>query len=145
LLDDDHALTCELPGDAAALAEAPAVAGERVAHLLRGAVAVVGEGLDQQRDPPRRVALVDDLLVLLTVAELTGPPLDRAFDVLVGDAEALRLLDRARERHVSLDAAAALSRRNLDRAQKLRVHVRPLGVGRFLLALDRRPLGVAGH
>src|SRR5262249_50274677 len=90
-------------------------------------------------------ALVDDLFVLLAVAELTGPPLDRPLDVLVGNREALRLLDGAGEGHVAFDAAAALASRDLDRAQELRVHVGALRVGRFLLPFDRRPLGVAGH
>ena len=118
---------------------------ERVADLLAGAVPVVGERLDQQRHAARRVPLVLELLVASAVRQLAGPALDRAVDVVVRDGEALRLLHRRRERHVAVDVAAAFARRDLDRAQELGVHARPLGVGGLLLAFDRRPLGVPGH
>ena len=56
----DDALAGEDVGDAAGVGQLAAVAGQRGAHLGRGAVAVVGEALDQHRDPAGRVALVHD-------------------------------------------------------------------------------------
>ena len=46
----------------------PAGLGEGGAHIGRGAVAVVGQRLDDQRDAARAVAFVADLFVVLGVA-----------------------------------------------------------------------------
>ena len=59
----DLADAVELEADAAGLAERAAELGERGAHLGRGAVAVVGQRLDDHRDAARAVALVAHLLV----------------------------------------------------------------------------------
>ena len=48
----------------AGVGERAAVAGQRGAHLGRGAVAVVGEALDEQGDAVRAVALVHDRLLV---------------------------------------------------------------------------------
>ena len=53
--------------------------GEGGAHLARGAVAVVGQRLDDDRDAARAIALVAHLLVSLAVAA-AGAALDRAID-----------------------------------------------------------------
>src|ERR1700730_10300326 len=55
--------------------------GEVGAHLGGGAVAVVGERLDDHRDAARRVALVADHLVILALAALRF--FDRALDIVL--------------------------------------------------------------
>ena len=64
----DLADAVELEADAAGLAERAAELGERGADVGRGAVAVVGQGLDDHRDAAGAVALVADLLVGLALA-----------------------------------------------------------------------------
>ena len=59
-VDHDDALLVEQVGDGAGLAEVAAVLGEGVADLGAGAVAVVGQRLDEDRDAAGAVALVDD-------------------------------------------------------------------------------------
>ena len=61
-LDVDQALRLELPGDGSGLAERSAVARKRLADLGDGAIAVVGDGLDEDGDAGRAVALEGDLL-----------------------------------------------------------------------------------
>ncbi len=79
-LDDSDAVEQERhrPG----LGEMPAAFRERGAHVGGGAVAVVGEHLDDDRHPARPIALVADLLVSVGVAALGF--LDRALDVVLG-------------------------------------------------------------
>src|SRR5919198_1754963 len=63
LRDNHHALAAEHVRHAPRVGEAAAVAGQRGAYLAGGAVAVVGEALDQDRDAVGAVALVHDRLV----------------------------------------------------------------------------------
>src|SRR5690606_2265460 len=70
----------EQVGDGAVGAEIAAVLRERMANLGDGAVAVVGQAVDHDRDAARAVALVTDLLVARAF-ELAGAALDRALDI----------------------------------------------------------------
>src|ERR1700739_2000462 len=81
---EDDALLLEQVGDGAGLAERAAVFGEEVAHVGAGAGAVVGGGLDEQRDAGGPVALVDDGLQRVGVAALAGALGDGALDVVLG-------------------------------------------------------------
>ena len=72
-IDDDDALLLELPGDRARLAEAPAGLVECVADLGAGAIAVVGERIDQDRGAAGAVALIDDPLDLLVAQPAPVP------------------------------------------------------------------------
>ncbi len=90
--DRDHALAAEVVGDAARIRHRAAVARHRGAHICRGAVAVVGEALDQEGDAVRAVALVHDRVVIDGLARKTGTALDRAIDVVVGHRGLLGLL-----------------------------------------------------
>ena len=62
-LEDDQADPIEHEGHAVGLAQGPAVLAEGGAHLGGGAVAVVGQRLDDDRRAARAIALVADLLV----------------------------------------------------------------------------------
>ena len=72
----------EAVADAAAGAEIAAVLGKDRADVGRGAVAVVGQRLDDQRDAGRAEALVADFLVILGVA--ARRLVDRALDIVLG-------------------------------------------------------------
>ena len=144
-VDDDHALLLELPGDRARLAEAAAVLVEGVAHLRAGAVAVVGQRLDQDRRAARAVALIDDTLDLLVAARGPGAAVDRPLDVVLGHRVAARLLDRRGEGEVRVGVSPALTGGDRDRARELREQLPALGVGGRLLVLDRSPFRVSGH
>ena len=80
----DDALALELPAHRAGLGHVAAVAGEEVADLGAGAVAVVGERLDDDGHAAGRVALVVDRLVADPL-ELAGAALDRPLDGVDGD------------------------------------------------------------
>jgi len=55
-----------------------------VAHIGARSVAVVGVGLDQQRDAPRPVGLVEHRLDRLCVGARARALRDRALDVVLG-------------------------------------------------------------
>ena len=141
-VDEDHALLLELPGDRARLAEAAAGLVEGVADLRAGAVAVVGQRVDEDRRAAGAVALVDDPLDLLVAGARPGAAVDRPLDVVLGHRVALRLLDRGGEGEVRVRVSPALTRGDRDRPRELREQLAALGVGRRLLVLDRRPLRV---
>src|SRR5690606_41355189 len=64
----DHAHPLEPVTDRAGRGHVAAVLGERGAHIRGGAVAVVGQRLDDQRHAAGAVALVADLLVVIAFA-----------------------------------------------------------------------------
>ncbi len=95
-VDEDDALLLELPGDRSGLAEAAAVLVEGVADLGAGAVAVVGQRLDEDRRAAGPVALVDDALDRVAAVARAGAAVDRPLDVVLGHRVVARLLDRRR-------------------------------------------------
>src|SRR3954471_14220161 len=144
-VDDDHAALVEEVRDGAGFPQVAAVLGEHVADLGARAVAVVGQRLDEQRDAARPIALVEDGLERVGVRALAGALGDRALDVVLGHRGVLGLLDRQAERGVALGVAAALLRRDGDRARELREQLSAAGVDDRLLVLDPRPFRVTGH
>ena len=142
---DHDALAVEQVRHRARVGQRAAVAGHRGADLHGGAVAVVGEALDEHRDAVRAVALVHDRLVVGAAGLGAGAALDRAVDVVVGDRGLLGLLDGVVERRVAGRVAAAHPGRDLDVLDQLGEHLAALGVDDGLLVLGGRPLGVAGH
>ena len=142
---DHDALAVEQVGHRARVGQRAAVAGHRGADLHRGAVPVVGEALDEQRDAVGAVALVHDRLVVRAAGLGARAALDRAVDVVVGDRGLLGLLDRVVERRVAGRVTAAHPGRDLDVLDQLGEHLAAPGVDDRLLVLGGRPLGVAGH
>ena len=132
LRHDHDALAVEQVGHRARVGHRAAVAGHRDAHLGGGAVAVVGQALDEHRDAVGAVALVHDRLVVGAAGLQAGAALDRALDVVVRDRGLLRLLDGVVERRVAGRVAAAGPRRDLDVLDQLGEQLAALGV-------DRRP------
>jgi hypothetical protein len=99
----------------AGLAEAAAVAGKGVADLGAGAVAVVGQGLDQDRDAAGAVALVEDRFDRGAVGPGAGAAVDRALDVFLRHRGFFGLLDRRRQRRVVVGVPAAVAGGDDDR------------------------------
>ena len=137
-----HAVEHE--GDRVGLAEIAAVLGEDRAHLAGGAIAVVGQRLDDHRHAARAVALVAHLVVV-GVGLAARPALDRPIDrvarhVGVACRDHRRPQPRVRRR---IGGTQPGSRRDL--ADQLGVDLR---LGRVLPALamhDVLELGMASH
>ena len=119
--------------------------GEGVADLGAGAVAVVGQRLDQNGDAGRAVALVDDPFDRGTVGAGAGADVDRFLDLVLGHRGVSRLLHRRGQRRVAVDVAAAVAGGDGDRPRQLAEELAAFGVGGALLVFDRVPLGMPGH
>ena len=145
VVDDDHALAVEGPADAALCAHALAELIEIVADLGGGALAVVGQRLDDDGRTAGAVALVGDGLVVVGVARAERL-LDGALDVVVGHIGGLGLGHDGRETGVIRGvAAAALLHGDNDLLGDLGEGGGALGIGRTLGFLDIVPLGMSGH
>src|SRR5690606_5027493 len=110
-----------------------------------GAVAVVGQTLDEQRDTVGAVALVGDGLPVGTAGFLTAATLAGTLDVVVRDRVLLRLLDGVEQGRVTRRVATAGPSRHLDVLDELRAHLAALGIDDRLLVLGGGPFGVAAH
>src|SRR5215218_1716005 len=144
-VDDDRPHFLEDPGDGARLSEAAAVLGEGVANLGAGAVAIVGQRLDQHRDPGGPVALVDDPFDRRPVRPGTGADVDRFLDLVLRHRGVFRLLDGRRQSRVAGDVTAAIARGDGDRPRELAEELAAFRIGSALLVFDRVPLGMPGH
>ena len=145
VVDDDDALLIEAPAHAAGLTHVAAVLVKGVTHVARGAVAVVGHGLDYDGDAARAVALVGHGLVVIRAAGAESL-VYRALDVVVGHIRCLGLCDdRGETGVVGGVAAAALLDRDYHLAGNLGKGLSPLGVLRALGFLYVMPLGMSGQ
>ena len=88
-----------------------AVARHRDPHLAGGAIAVVGQALDQDRYAVGRVTLVGDGLPVGAAGLFPGPAFTGLFDVVVGYRTLFRLLDGVVESRVARRVTAADARR----------------------------------
>ena len=134
--DGDQAARFELPGDRAGAGELAAALDEHRADVGRGPVLVVGLGLDEDGDPARAVALVDDLLELLGVAA-AGRLVDGPLDVVRRHVDGAGLLDGEAQAVVRVRIAATLAGGHGDLARDLGEQGAALGIGDALGALDR--------
>src|ERR1700756_3848640 len=116
-----------------------------MADVGTGSVAVVGQRLDQERDPAGPVALVEDRLDLIGVDALARSLGDRPLDVVLGHRRIPRLLDRQGECRVAVDVAASLAGRDGDGAGQLGEVLTAALVDDRFLVLDGGPFGVTGH
>ncbi len=126
-IDDEKAFEIEEITDAAAGPEVAAGQLEQPAQLAGGSVAVVGQGLAKDGHAAGAIPFVDHFFKVLG-AELAGRLLDRSLDILLGDAERARLIDRVAQSHVGGGIAAAVASRHVDRAAQLGEKLRSLGV-----------------
>ena len=131
----------ELPPDGAGLSHRTAHLAEDVADVGAGAIAVVGQHVDQQCDAPRGVPLVGDVVVDPAIA-LAGAAFDRTVDGIVGHLRRLRLLHGGAQRRVDFDVTTTAASRHLDLTCQLVEQLAALGVGGALLVFDGCPFGM---
>src|SRR5450755_4078600 len=108
-----------------------------------GPVAVVGQGLDEERDPAGAITLIHDILDLVSVDALAGSHGDRPLDVVFGHGGVPCLLDRQGEGGIALDVASALPGGDRDGSRQLREVLAATLVDDRLLVLDRSPFGMS--
>ena len=130
--------------DPATGAEIAAVFGEGMPDLADGAIAVVGEAVDHDGDATGAVALVARLLVILAI-ELARAALDRALDVVLGQALRPGLVDHEAQARIRIEVAAAHAGSDRDLTDELGEYLAPLGVLGALAELDVGPFTVASH
>jgi hypothetical protein len=130
-------LALEHERDRAGLAQVAAVLAEGRAHGRRGAVAVVGHRLDDDRHPVGPVALVADLVVVLRVA--ADRLVDRALDHVLGHRARLGFLHREAQARVLVGVGVAHLGGDGDLLGQLREQLGARGVLAPLAMLDIRP------
>ncbi len=108
------------------LAERAAGLGEGRADVGGGAVAVVGQGLDDDGDAARAVAFVADFVVVLAVG--AGGLLDGALDIVLRHRLGLGVLDRQAQTRVHRRVGQARLGGDGDFARQLGEHFRPHGI-----------------
>jgi hypothetical protein len=119
------------------------VLGEHRADGARGAVAVVGESLDDDGDAARPVALVAHFLVVLGIA--AHRLLDGALDVVLRHVLGAGVLDGEPEPRVHVGVGHAHLRRDGDLLGKLGEELRAPCIGGALLVHDVLELRMSGH
>jgi hypothetical protein len=124
-------------------AEIAAILRYRGAHIGGGAVAIVGQRLDDQRDAARAEALVADLFVILAVA--LARLVDRALDIVLGHRLRLGRGDRGAQARVHVGIGQAHLRGDGDFAAELGEHARALLILRALAVHDVLEFGMACH
>jgi len=117
---------------------------EDVLDLGAGAIAIVRECLDDDRDAPGCVTLVRDGFVPHPL-EFAGAALDGAFNGVDRHRGLARLLEHRAQARVRRRVASAFACRHLDLANQFGKYLRTGAVFRALSMLGRRPLRMAGH
>src|SRR2546426_11205288 len=143
-VDRDDALPVEHPGDRAGPAQRSSISGEQVPDIAGSAVAVVGEDLDQYRDPAWGVPLVQDRLERRPFGP-ASPALNRTLDVVVGHPGFAPVVDRRTQARVAVGVAPALLSGDGDLAGQLAEQLAPHKIDFLLLQPDIVPLRMAGH
>src|SRR5918996_1325433 len=118
---------------------------ERRPHVVGCPIAVVGQAFDVDGDPAWPVPLVVHGLVLNAAALATRRALECPLDVVLGDRAVPGFLNGRRQRRVGVGIGAAVPGGSFDATDETREQLTAPGVGRTLLVLDRRPLGVTGQ
>src|SRR5712692_10028308 len=118
--------------------------GERMAHLTRSAVAIIGGAFDKYRDPARAITFITDFFVMRAL-ELTGAALNGAFDIILGHILAQRLVDDGAQPRVMPGIPAPGAGGDGNLADNFGENFTALGVLRPFVAADIGPFTVAGH
>ena len=104
----DHPQMFEVPADRARVGELPLAEEHSDAH--GSAVLVVGEALDDHRDPVRRKALIGDLLIMDLAVQQPGAFLDGTLEGVLGHGGTLGLVDGLAQPRVHVRVGAATGR-----------------------------------
>src|SRR5262249_46979312 len=130
--------------DAVGLAEIAAVLGEDRADLAGGAVAVVGQRLDDHGHAARTVALVAHLVVV-GVGVAARAALDRAIDRVARHVRFARGDHGSTKARIGVRISRAEARRGRDLADQLGEDLGPLGVLTPFAVHDILELRMASH
>ena len=128
--------------DAAGRAHVAAALLEDLADFAVGAVAVVGEDIDQDGDAAGSETFVREF-VEADAIEFAGAFLDGAFDIRVWHRHAACVLNGDAQADVHAGIAAAVLGRDHDRSAQLAPQHAAFGVHGALFVLDIRPMGMA--
>ena len=142
--DDDDPFALEHPLDASGSAHVAAELLEDVADVGDGALGVVGEDTDHERDSVGSVAFIQSGLVGDAV-EFAGALFDGAFDVVFGHLRVFGLVYEGAESGVHVGVATAVTGRHGDHARELAERARALGVLAGLAMYDVGPFGMSCH
>ncbi len=134
----------EQEADAVGFAEIAAGLGEGGADVAGGAVAVVGQRLDDDGDAAGAIALVAHLLVVLALAA-AGAALDRALDRVLGHVGLARRDHRRAQPRIGVGVGQAAARRGGQFADELGEDLGALFVLRALAVHDVLELGMTSH
>ena len=116
-----------------------------MAHLTRGAVAVIGHGLNDDCNAGGTVAFVDDLLVVIGIA-CTERLINGALDIIVRHIRRFCLGDDRSKAGIVIRVAAAAFLDGDDHfARDLGERLSALCVGCTLSLLYIMPFGMSGH
>src|SRR5439155_15507455 len=140
----DLADMVEHEADAARLAEGAGCLGEGGAHLAGGAVAVIGQGLDDDRHPARPIALVAHFFIGIP-ALAAGAALNRALDGVLRHVGLARRQHSGAQPRVGVGVGQARTRRGGQFPDDLGEDLGALFVLRALPVHDVFELRMAGH
>ena len=129
----------EHPADGVGAPAAPTVLVEDQADFAGGAVAVVGEGIDQDGDTAGAVAFVVDLIRSGCAPEFAGAFFDGFVDGVVGHVHGAGLVDGEAKREVVIGVGAALGGDH-DEACDLGPRLAAAGVDDGFFAFDVFPV-----
>ena len=139
----DHAQMLKTMAHRARSAKVAAVLGKRRAHVGGGAIAVVGQRLDDERHACGAVAFVAHFFVV--IAFVGRGLVDRALDIVLGHRLRLGRVDRSAQARVHVSIGYAHLGRHGDFARELAELRRALFVLRTLAVHDVLELGMACH
>ncbi len=134
----------EQEAHAVAFAEIAAGLGEGGADVARGAIAVVGQRLDDDGDAAGTIALVAHLLVVLALAAASAA-LDRALDRVLGHVGLAGGDNRAAQPRIGVGVGQPVARRGGELADQLGEDLGALFVLRALAIHDVLELGMTSH
>ena len=139
----DDAGAIEHEGDRPGFAEIAAGLGKVGADIGRGAVAVVGQRLDNDRDAARAVAFVTDLVVIIALA--AERLFDRALDVVLRHVFLPRRDHGCPQPRVHRGVGGSKLGGDRNFPGQLAEQFRLLGILPSLAVHDVLELGMAGH
>ena len=139
----DHAGTVEHESDRAGFTKIAAGLGEIGADVGCGAVAIVGQRLDDDGDAARTVALIADLVVIIALA--ADRLLDGALDIVLGHVLLPRSHYRGAQPWIHRRVRSPELGSDGDFARQLAEQLRLLSVLPPLAVHDVLELGMAGH
>ena len=119
--------------------------GKGRAQFRRRAVAVVGQGLDDQRAAAGAIAFVTDFLVIGGILGAGQRGLDRAIDAVARHVVLARIDNRGAQAGIMLRVGRSQFTGNCNFAPQLIENLGFFGVAGALLVHDVFGMGMAGH